>query len=63
MKTNRRTVTRPQMALTALALAIAPVSQTMAQLMPEEVVVTAQKRPEAPAGIAGCARGYICRQW
>jgi len=50
MKTRKTTGTRrmkkPQLALTALALALAPVSQTMAQLMLEEVVVTAQKRPQ-----------------
>ena len=43
---GRRTFRVPHMALTAIALALAPVSQTMAQLMLEEVVVTAQKRPQ-----------------
>ena len=46
-KFNKRTLNRPQLVLTALALAIAPVSQTMAQLMLEEVVVTAQKREQS----------------
>ena len=45
--TRRTTLSAPKMALTALALAIAPVSQTMAQLMLEEVVVTAQKREQS----------------
>jgi iron complex outermembrane receptor protein len=40
-------INKPRLALTALALAIAPVSQTMAQLMLEEVVVTAQKREQS----------------
>ena len=44
---GRRTFRAPHMVLTALALAVAPVSQTMAQLMLEEVVVTAQKRAES----------------
>jgi iron complex outermembrane receptor protein len=44
---GRRTFRVPHMALTALALALAPVSQTMAQLMLEEVVVTAQKREQS----------------
>lgn len=40
-------INRPCLGLTALALAIVPISQTMAQLMLEEVVVTAQKREQS----------------
>lgn len=47
MKTSRKMMNRPQLALTTLALALVPVSQTMAQLMLEEVVVTAQKREQS----------------
>ena len=47
MKSNKKPLNTTQMALTALALAIAPASQTMAQLVLEEVVVTAQKRTES----------------
>ena len=47
MKTNSPSLCKPHFALTALALAIAPVPQTMAQLMLEEVVVTAQKREQS----------------
>ncbi|MEH6593605.1 MAG: TonB-dependent receptor [Halioglobus sp.] len=38
---------KPHLSLTALALAISPVAPTMAQLMLEEVVVTAQKREQS----------------
>jgi len=47
MKTNNKSLNKPSIALTALALAIAPVPQTMAQLVLEEVLVTAQKRTES----------------
>ncbi len=47
MKPNRKFFNKPQLALTTMALAIAPISQTMAQLMLEEVVVTAQKREQS----------------
>jgi outer membrane receptor protein involved in Fe transport len=47
MVSNRKTLNAPRLVLTALALAVAPVSQTMAQLMLEEVVVTAQKREQS----------------
>ncbi len=45
--TGNRAVGAPHMVLTALALAIAPVPQSMAQLVLEEVVVTAQKREQS----------------
>ncbi|MEH6581893.1 MAG: TonB-dependent receptor [Halioglobus sp.] len=38
---------KPHLSLTALALAVSPVAPTMAQLMLEEVVVTAQKREQS----------------
>ncbi|MFT6286739.1 MAG: outer membrane receptor protein involved in Fe transport [Alcanivorax sp.] len=47
MKINSLSICKPHLVLTALALAIAPVSQTMAQLMLEEVIVTAQKREQS----------------
>ncbi|MEP4147066.1 MAG: TonB-dependent receptor [Halioglobus sp.] len=39
--------TRPHLTLSALALALVPTSQAMAQLMLEEVIVTAQMRTES----------------
>jgi iron complex outermembrane receptor protein len=47
MKTSKTMMSRPKIAFTSLALMLAPVSQTMAQLMLEEVIVTAQKRTES----------------
>ncbi|MEH6610669.1 MAG: TonB-dependent receptor [Halioglobus sp.] len=47
MKISSLSICKPHLALTALALTIAPVSQTMAQLMLEEVIVTAQKREQS----------------
>ncbi|MFT5711516.1 MAG: iron complex outermembrane receptor protein [Halioglobus sp.] len=47
MKTSRILLSRPKMVLTTLALVLAPVSQTMAQLVLEEVIVTAQKREQS----------------
>jgi iron complex outermembrane receptor protein len=47
MKTSKTMMSRPKIAFTTLALVLAPVSQTMAQLMLEEVIVTAQKRTES----------------
>lgn len=46
-KSSRQSLSAPQMVLTALALAIAPVSQSMEQLILEEVLVTAQKREQS----------------
>ena len=47
MKTEKTLMSRPKMVLTTLALVLAPVSQTMAQLVLEEVIVTAQKREQS----------------